>query len=270
VRVDRAAPTVKMSGGLRSLNPTGRDLHVSATDGDPNGPPASQRSGVKSIELRIDKNGDGDTADENEQEGYEEQTCPADQDSCPLELDYALPVGFEEGAHKAQVVTTDRAGNVDRKEWTFFVVELLPSSRSRLGLEDWWQFDSTDTGAGTRAHVNAETGNLVWHSVPIVNPGRGLSTFVNLTYNSLDRGGLLGSTLGRVPLVDAGGLNLSQDLPGLSYAEAGPGFSAFRELPVSTTGPVASPRCIAYSIDLTPDHLSAALGIERLYESRVT
>ena len=227
VNVDRAAPRVKLSGGLRSLNPTGRDLHVDARDGDAQ----DVESGVQSIELRIDKDGDGDTNDENEREALKEQACPETEDNCPLELDYSLPPDFADGAHKARVITTDRAGNVDNKSWTFYVVNLLPGSRSRLGLEDWWQFDSTDAGGDSRVHVNAETGNLVWHSVPIVNPGRGLSTFVNLTYNSLDRGGVLGSTVGRVPLVDASGLNMSQELPGLSYAEAGVGFS------ISVSGP---------------------------------
>ncbi|HEX8769654.1 MAG TPA: hypothetical protein VF711_02665, partial [Acidimicrobiales bacterium] len=187
--VDSRPPTLEVSGGLYSLNPSGRDLHVDATDGGP----GDLQSGVESIELRIDKNSDGDVDDVNEREGYRSQgRC----DSCPLDLDYQLPASFAEGAHRAQVKVVDHAGNETVKRWTFYVVDILPGSRSRLGLEDWFEYDSTETGGDSRMHVNAETGNVVWHSMPVVNPGRGLSTFVNLTYNSLDRGGILGSAVG--------------------------------------------------------------------------
>jgi hypothetical protein len=57
------------------------------------------------------------------------------------------------------------------------------------GLEEWFDYESVETGAGSRAHVNLATGNLVWHATPLINRGRGLSTFLNLTYNLQDKGG---------------------------------------------------------------------------------
>ena len=225
VKIDRTKPTQTLTGGLRSLSPTGRDLHVHATDGDA----VNLRSGMGTIALYIDLDRNGTVDTVNERVGYQSQTCTPG--SCAMDLDYTLPANFADGSYTAKAVSTDLAGNSTEETWTFYVVSLLPGSRARLGLEDFFDYDSLEAGGDSRVHVNAETGNAVWHSVPIVNPGRGLSTFVNLTYNSQDRGGLLGSNLGHVPLVDAGGADLSQDLPGLSYGEAGAGFS------ISVSGP---------------------------------
>jgi YD repeat-containing protein len=88
----------------------------------------------------------------------------------------------------------------------------------------------TATGGDSNLYINADTGNVVWHSVPIVDPGRGLSSVVNLTYNSLDQGGMLGRGLAHDPILNAGPESLD-DLASLSYAEAGPGFS------ISVSGP---------------------------------
>ncbi|WP_196809152.1 DNRLRE domain-containing protein [Conexibacter woesei] len=74
------------------------------------------------------------------------------------------------------------------------------SGSSRLGLEKFWDYDSTDTGSGSQLMVNSDNGNLIWHDVPIVNPGRGLSTFVNVDYNSLERAPGLGVQGGIDPL----------------------------------------------------------------------
>ncbi len=65
-------------------------------------------------------------------------------------------------------------------------LDTCASGARKLGLEDFEQYRSFATGANTEAHVNVNNGNLVWHSVPMVNPGRGLSSVVNLTYNSQD------------------------------------------------------------------------------------
>jgi RHS repeat-associated protein len=104
-----------------------------------------------------------------------------------------------------------------------YVVGLASIDRSKLGLEDYFSYDSAETGAGTSLHVNAANGNVVWHSQPVVNKGRGLSTALNLTYNSHDRGGFLGSLISAngVPLLGA----TARDLVGMSYGEVGAGFS---------------------------------------------
>jgi RHS repeat-associated protein len=259
VKVDRGAPTAQVFGALRSNLPTGRDLHVRASDGDL----FTRRSGVRRIELTIDRDGNGEL-EADEVEAQQEQGCP--QDSCSMELDYTLPSDYPAGRHLARVAVTDHAGNVSTDAWALDVVHLLTSSRARLGLEDFFDYESLDAGGDSRAHVNAETGNVVWHTVPIVNPGRGLSTVVNLTYNSLDRGGMLGADLGRVPLVDTGGEDVSKDLPGLSYAEAGVGFSISVSGPTRINEPLGGVELAEKKEELTSaefrDYVTDQLGLD--------
>ena len=68
-------------------------------------------------------------------------------------------------------------------------VDTTSPDPTRLGLEDYFQYESVETGGQSRLHVNLATGNVVWHAVPVVNAGRGLATVVNLTYNSHPRVG---------------------------------------------------------------------------------
>lgn len=53
-----------------------------------------------------------------------------------------------------------------------------------LGLERRWSYWSLPTGGGTEAHVNVATGNLVVSRTLLSEPGVGLWTNVQLTYNS--------------------------------------------------------------------------------------
>jgi RHS repeat-associated protein len=76
------------------------------------------------------------------------------------------------------------------------------SGSTRVGLEKFWDYDQVDTSSGSQLLVNSDTGNVLWHDVPIVNPGRGLSTFVNLDYNSLERAPTLGAAFGIDPLAN--------------------------------------------------------------------
>ena len=56
----------------------------------------------------------------------------------------------------------------------------------QLGLEKFYQYVGTGTGSGTGLKVNPYVGNAVWSYDPFSNPGRGLATFVRMTYNSVD------------------------------------------------------------------------------------
>ncbi|MCW3002037.1 MAG: hypothetical protein JWQ20_1335 [Conexibacter sp.] len=99
------------------------------------------------------------------------------------------------------------------------------SGSTRLGLEKFWDYDSVDTGSGSQLLVNSDTGNLLWHDVPIVNPGRGLSTFVNIDYNSLERPNRLGAfdtfdPLGAVSMTDHPAYNVAGR--GISIGVSGP------------------------------------------------
>lgn len=55
-----------------------------------------------------------------------------------------------------------------------------------LGLERFWQYDTEDTGTGMGTLTNVANGNMLLRWSPLFAPGRGLSTAVDLTYNSLE------------------------------------------------------------------------------------
>lgn len=83
----------------------------------------------------------------------------------------------------------------------------------QLGLESFYDYRKLATGAGSYARVNLANGNLVWDDVPVVNPGQGLSTFVEFAYNSQHR------------LGDLAPLSGQPFAPNLEYDQAGPGWS---------------------------------------------
>jgi RHS repeat-associated protein len=56
----------------------------------------------------------------------------------------------------------------------------------QLGLESFYQYAGTSTGAGSAVLANLHAGNTVFGYNPLSNPSRGISTFLRLTYNSLD------------------------------------------------------------------------------------
>ncbi len=60
------------------------------------------------------------------------------------------------------------------------------SAEEKLGIEPYFQYDSEDLGAGMQNLVNVATGNSVIQWTPFQAPGRGLSTKLGLTYNSME------------------------------------------------------------------------------------
>jgi RHS repeat-associated protein len=175
-------------------------------------------SGVKSMSMTVD----GDTAHAvrwSDPSCNQPTACPG---SKAHDFTFRAPVG----AHSISVTATDLAGNVTAPATTTVTTtEPPPADNDRVGLEKFWDYDSTDTGAGSSVMVNSETGNVIWHDVPIVNPGRGLSTFVNLDYNSQERANPSGLQGTIDPL---GGVALPSRP---SYNAAGRGFS------ISVSGP---------------------------------
>ncbi|SFB50385.1 RHS repeat-associated core domain-containing protein [Amycolatopsis marina] len=55
-----------------------------------------------------------------------------------------------------------------------------------LGLEKFYSYVGKSTGAGSNVLVNQYAGNTVFSYDALSNPGRGLSTFLRMTYNSMD------------------------------------------------------------------------------------
>ncbi|HEV2889971.1 MAG TPA: LamG-like jellyroll fold domain-containing protein [Frankiaceae bacterium] len=56
-----------------------------------------------------------------------------------------------------------------------------------LGLERYHHYDGAELGAGMQHVVNLASGNSLVRWTPFATPGRGLSTVVSLTYNSLEQ-----------------------------------------------------------------------------------
>ncbi len=229
IKVDREVPPpAKPTGGLSGRdesgqNPPGKDLSVHAVDGDETATNIwsaadrqKARSGVAWIELK--RGPPRASPSEMTVVRRATQPCTRELGSCSMDVDFTQDVAtLPPGRYRFEVTVGDQAGNVSEpKVWTDRVEpeggdKRITPQQGKLGLEQYFQYDSTETGL-SGAHANLATGNLVWHKVPMVNPGRGLSSVLNLTYNSYDY-----PALGDVPL--------DSRFLGLDYDEAGLGFS---------------------------------------------
>ena len=194
---DDAPPNLALSGTLvaaqgMTLVEGAYDLEARATD---------TGSGMGSIEILLRRNGDALFT----RQDYREQPCA--NGGCPMTRRWAFrPQAYTPGDYTVRVVARDLRGNATTRDLPVRVGSTFDGGEHSLGLEEFWNFDSTQTGAGTAAHVDTATGNLIWHSTPVVNPGRGLSTVLNLTYNSQNEA--------------------TDDNEDRVYDEAGKGFSA--------------------------------------------
>lgn len=65
------------------------------------------------------------------------------------------------------------------------VTQVTPTS-DQIGLEKFYAYSGKATGAGSSVMNNLYGGNAVWSYNPISNPGKGLSSFFRLAYNSQD------------------------------------------------------------------------------------
>lgn len=66
------------------------------------------------------------------------------------------------------------------------IVSVEEASAARIGLESFYAYQSHATGAGSSLSTNLATGNGVWQQNLWSHPGRGLSAFARVAYNSLD------------------------------------------------------------------------------------
>ncbi|HWT94094.1 MAG TPA: RHS repeat-associated core domain-containing protein [Solirubrobacteraceae bacterium] len=181
VVADKRGPQVTLSGPLKdaagtTLTKETYGLHVEARDGTADAEP---ESGATEIELVWTDTATGVWR----QIDHTWRDCATD--SCAQELDFAFDTRRFPANGLLEAKAKDKLGNL-----TTVQLPLTPGATPTYettalsGLEQYLQFDSVEAGAGSRAHVNQTTGNLVWNHVPLVNPGRGLSTFANVTYNS--------------------------------------------------------------------------------------
>lgn len=241
LKIDRGAPAITKFEALPTVldpntsDPLAYNIKVDATDGiaSPQND-ADRRSGVRMIEVFV----------RGERRFGDRYHCPGG--NCAAQATFVYRPSREDlidlGGGQAlladiKAVVTDGAGNVAERDTPTAGTEpiatgvnLATQARER-GLEQYFQYDSVETGA-SGGHVNLGTGNFTFHKVPTVNPGRGLSSVVNLTYNSDDHSLSelvdLGGTLnGQDPTDDTKRMlsGLLADL-GIGYNEVGSGFSA--------------------------------------------
>jgi RHS repeat-associated protein len=67
------------------------------------------------------------------------------------------------------------------KQW----ISVDPSGNNQLGLEKFYQYATTPTGAGSNLYTNLSSGNAAWNYDLFANPSRGFTTSLRLSYNSL-------------------------------------------------------------------------------------
>ncbi len=101
-----------------------------------------------------------------------------------------LPRGAELGRYHLRIDLYDQAtgswfalqGNkpVDNP------VQVAKNLDDKLGLEKFWTYEGSETGAGSLALTNVANGNMLWRWSPWTSPGRGLATVLDITYNSLE------------------------------------------------------------------------------------
>jgi RHS repeat-associated protein len=65
-------------------------------------------------------------------------------------------------------------------------VAIEDPTSDQLGLESFFTYAGKNTGAGATVMNNVAAGNAVWSYDILSNPGRGLSTFARIAYNSQD------------------------------------------------------------------------------------
>jgi RHS repeat-associated protein len=102
-----------------------------------------------------------------------------------------LPVGVERGSYKLRFDLYDSKASV----W-FAAAGNQPldnpvivnhSLSDGLGLERYYHYLAAPLGAGMDHLVNVANGNSLLHWTPFDEPGRGLATIADITYNSLEK-----------------------------------------------------------------------------------
>ncbi len=290
-RVDRTPPATEVSGSLKTAENTvlirsAYELRVRATDGtrpaNVNAPTpaerAQERSGVRSIDVftRFEDPTKPMADWQWQRQDGSAEDCPV-EGSCARGLDWTLRTReFPPGAHSVKVETRDQLGHLRTDEFRVFVGLRLGEPVDALGLEEWYQLDETQTGGESQAYVNLGTGNLVWHSTPIVNAGRSLASVVNLTYNSQRRSDDAGQALSdltvtEVPLAhnEVGAVvNLAEphglrpdELP-VGYSEAGQNVS----LGISGVTRLNEPLDVTRALIGGPIELTDADGTHHVFE----
>ena len=104
----------------------------------------------------------------------------------------ALPDDVEQGQYTLRVdlyrkSTGEFFATKGNKPWEHPVKVKRVSTSDTLGLERFYHYEGEQLGGGMQHLTNLATGNSLVRFTPQVSTGRGLSTVVDLTYNSLEK-----------------------------------------------------------------------------------
>jgi YD repeat-containing protein len=211
------------SGGSSAQNPLlggAYELQINATDGS-NPSQSGTASGVAEVDVAVAKFG------QNGQLGTPQTTVyhgncvsgTSESSGCDLSSSFNytfLSAAYPQGEYQIAVTAKDCLGayapastttamcggsvlTTHQTTETFDVYTQPPYSvaspapeatvgqNDTLGLQKFYDYRTIQTGAGSSANVNLGTGNLVWQDAPVSDPGQGLSTNVQVTYNSQQR-----------------------------------------------------------------------------------
>jgi YD repeat-containing protein len=235
-RIDRSPPSETLSGPLWQANANNSNgsssahpltgaayqLNVSAQD---------NYSGVAEIDVQVD--GGTPQVFEGNCRTTPTQTAVAGCDNNQQATYLFSNESYPAGQHTITVTTKDWLGtsqygqpglasHITTQTFTIYTQPAvsLGGTQSQLqsdtlGLENFYDYRSTPTGAGSSLSVNLGTGNAVWSWTPVVDPGQGLASFIELTYNAQQR-------LSDLQLVNNA---TGQQLANGEYDQAGNGFS---------------------------------------------
>ncbi len=220
------------------------NLKIEATDGI-KGSEANMRSGVKNIEIFLDKKTTPETVP------WKAQSCSGPEYSCPMTVNYPLGLtGLSGGTHILKVVASDQLGHTRTREIEFkyipatgmkdeYVTQHFPLPNGNASEEEWPELA-----------VNVMNGNLVYSEKDVDVAGYAADLEVERFYNSqLPKADSTewgeGWTLAQTPQLEAeagampkeaelldesGGLNAGVQLP----SEAGTSkFSAFLQAKIT-------------------------------------
>jgi len=105
---------------------------------------------------------------------------PVSSDAANKRTDYTLRWELHNKTTGQWLSTTNSIPSLDQK------VAVEEPTSDQLGLEKFYAYTGTNTGAGSTLMNNLHAGNTVWSYNSFTNPSRGLSTFVRMAYNSQD------------------------------------------------------------------------------------
>jgi YD repeat-containing protein len=172
-----APPATTFTTPVSISNPTGAkwkasDWQLSYTWTRPDGSAVAGSQAVTALPADVDS---GATVDLTAT-----VTTPPSTDEGNKKTDYTISWELK---NKTTNQTLSQTAGIAPLAQNIAVVE--PTS-DQLGLEDFYSYAGKNTGAGGSLMNNLYAGNTVWQYNAFSNPGRGLSSFVRLAYNSLD------------------------------------------------------------------------------------